>query len=54
MQIQLLNSLKTVSKVDDLSSTIAMTAYCFGAPSQVRVIGHCVIGQEPDLFDPIG
>ena len=49
MQIQSLNTLKTVSKVDDLSSTIAMTALCFGALSQVRAIGHCVIGQERDL-----
>ena len=52
MQIQSLNSLKTVSKVGDLSSTIAMTAYCFGALSQVRAIGHCVIGQEHDLLWP--
>ena len=50
MQIQSLNSLKTVSKVDDLSSTIAMTAHCFGALSQVHAIGHCVIGQERDLL----
>ena len=52
MQIQPLNSLQTVSKVGDLSSTIAMTAHCFGALSQVRAIGHCVIGQERDLFSP--
>ena len=50
MQIQPLNSLKTVSKVGDVSSTIAMTAHCFGALSQVRGIGHCVIGQERDLL----
>ena len=50
MQIQSLNSLKTVSKVADLSSSIAMTAHCFGALSQVRAIGHCVIGQERDLL----
>ena len=50
MQIQPLNSLKTVSKVGDVSSTIAMTAHCFGALSQVRAIGHCVIGQERDLL----
>ena len=37
-----------------LSSTIAMTAHCFGALSQVRVIGHCVIGEERDYFDLIG
>ena len=43
--IQPINRLKTVSKVGDLSSTIAMTAHCFGALSQVRAIGHCVIGQ---------
>ena len=35
MQIQPLNSLKTVSKVGDLSLTIATTAHCFGALSQV-------------------
>ena len=52
MQIQPLNSLKTVSKVGDLSSMIAMTAHCFGALSQVHAIGHCVIGQERDLFWP--
>ena len=52
MQIQPLNSLKTVLKVGDLSSTIAMTAHCFGALSQVRAIGHCVIGQECDLLWP--
>ena len=27
-----------------------MTAHCFGALSQVRAIGHCVIGQERDLL----
>ena len=46
------NSLKTVSKVADLSSTIAMTAHYFGALCQVRAIGHCVIGQECDLICP--
>ena len=30
----------------------AMTAHCFGALSQVRAIGHCVIGQERDLLFP--
>ena len=50
MQIQALNYLKTVSKVGDLSSTIAMTVHCFGALSQVCAIGHCVIGQERDLL----
>ena len=50
MQIQPLNSLKTVSKVGNQSSTIAMTAHCFGALSQVRAIGHCVIGWERDLL----
>ena len=30
-----------------------MTAHCFGALSQVRVIGHCVIGQEHDLLFPV-
>ena len=43
-------AVKTASKVGDLSSTIAMTAHCFGALSQVRTIGHCVIGQERDLL----
>ena len=52
MQIQSLNSLKTVSKVGDLSSTIAMIAHCFGVLSQVRAIGHGVIGQERDLLWP--
>ena len=45
-----MNHLKTASKIGDLSSTIAMTAHCFGALSQVRAIGHCVIGQERDLL----
>ena len=53
-QIQWLNPLKTVSKVVDLSSTMAVAAHCFGALSQVRAIGHCKIGQEHDLFDLIG
>ena len=44
-QIQTLNPHKTASKVGDLSSTIAVTAHCFGALSQVRAIGHYVIGQ---------
>ena len=35
----------------NLSSTIAVTAHCFGAPS-VRVIGHCMIGQKHDLLWP--
>ena len=52
MQIQLFNCLKTVSKVGDLSSMIAMTAHCFGALSRVRAIGYCVIGQERDLLWP--
>ena len=42
--------LKTVSKGGDLSSTIAMTALCFGALSEVRAIAHCVIDQERDLL----
>ena len=45
-----MNCLKTVSKGDDLSSTIAMTAHCFGALPQVRAIAHCVTGQERDLL----
>ena len=49
-KIQSINRLKTVSKVGDLPSTIVMTAHCFGALSQVRAIGHCVIGQERDLL----
>ena len=53
MQIQPLNSLKTVSKVGDLSSMIAMTAHCFGALSQVRVIWHCVIGKSMTYFELI-
>ena len=52
MQIEPLNSPKTISKLGDLSSTIAMTAHCFGALSPVRAIGHCVIGQERDLIWP--
>ena len=52
MQIQPLISLKIVSTVGDLSSTIVMTAHCFGELSQVRAIGHCVIGQECDLLWP--
>ena len=52
MQIESLYSLKTVSKFADLSSTIAMTAHCFGAISQVPAIGHCMIGQERDLLWP--
>ena len=38
--MQSINRLKTASKVGDLSSTIAMTAHCFGALSQVRAIGQ--------------
>ena len=45
-----LNRLKTAPKGGDLSSTIAMTAHCFGALSQVRAIDHCVIGRERDLL----
>ena len=52
MQIQPLNSLKTVLKVSNLSSTIAMIALCFDVLSQVCAIGHCVIGQERDLLWP--
>ena len=55
MQLQSFNYLKTVSKVGDLSSDrpqIAMTAHFFGALSQVRAIGRCVIGQERDLLWP--
>ena len=52
MQIKPLNYLKTVSKVADLTSTIAMTVHCFGALTQVRTIGHCVIGQERNLLWP--
>ena len=50
--IQSTNRLKTVSKVGDLSSTIAIVAHCFGALSQVRAIGHCMIGQERDPLLP--
>ena len=52
MQIQPLNSLKIVSKVGHFSSTITMTAHCFGVLSRVRVIEHCVIGQQRDLLWP--
>ena len=52
MQIQPLNSFKTVAKVGDLSLMIAMTVHCFGALSEVPVIGHCVIVQERDLLCP--
>ena len=48
--MQPINRLKTVSKFGDLPSTIAMTAHCFGALSQVHAIGHWVIGQERDLL----
>ena len=48
--MQPINRLKTASKGGNLSSTIAMTAHCFGALSQVRMIGHCVIGQERGLL----
>ena len=48
--MQSINRLKTATNVGDLSSTIAMTAHYFGALSQVRAIGHCVIGQERDLL----
>ena len=51
-QIQLINPLKTDSKVDDLPQTIAMTAHCFRALAQVRAAGHCVIGQEHELLWP--
>ena len=37
------------SVVDD-----GRAAHCFGALSQVRAIGHCMFGQEHDLFDLIG
>ena len=47
---QPINPLKTVSKVGDLPSTIAMTAHCCGALSQVRAIGLCVIGQERNYY----
>ena len=50
LTVQPINRLETASKVGDLSATIAMTAHCFGALSQVRAIGHCVIGQEHDLL----
>ena len=49
-EAQPFNTLKTVSKVGDLSSAIAVTAHCFGALSQVRAIGYCVIGQECNLL----
>ena len=51
-QMQPLNPLKSVLKVGDMSSTIAVTAHCLNALSQVRLIGHCVIGQERYLLWP--
>ena len=51
-QIQPFYPLKNISKDGDLSSTIAMTAHCFGALSQVRATGHCMIGQERDILWP--
>ena len=51
-QIQPINPLKNVSKVDDPSSTITRTARCFDVLSQVRTIWHCVIGQERELLWP--
>ena len=50
MWIQPINRAKTFLKVGDLSLTVAMTAHCFGALSQVRAIGHCVVGQERDIL----
>ena len=47
-KIQPINSLKNVSKVHDLFSTIAMTAHFFGALSQAT--GPFFIGQELDLL----
>ena len=44
------NPLKTVLKVGDLSSTITMTAHCFGVLPQVSVIGQCVIVTYFDLI----
>ena len=41
-----------LSKVGDLSFTVAMTAHCLGVLAQVHAIGHCVIGQERDLLWP--
>ena len=51
-QIQRLNPLKRASIFSDLSSTITVTSYCFGALSQVRAIGHCVVGQECGIVWP--
>ena len=53
-QIQRLNPLKRASIFSDLSSTITVTSYCFGALSQVRAIGHCVVGQECGIVWPGG
>ena len=44
-QIEPFNRLKTTSKFRDLSSTIAMNAYCFGAIAPVCAISHYVIGK---------
>ena len=51
-QILPLNPLKTILKVGDLSSAIAMLAHGFGALPRVRAIGHCIIGQERDFLWP--
>ena len=54
--IQQLYPLKTASKGGDFPSMIAMTPYCFGALSEVHVIGRRMIGRErepvwPDSMD---
>ena len=46
-----MNHLKIVSKVDELSLMIAMTAH-YGALAQVHAIGRCMIGQQHDLLRP--
>ena len=51
-QIRPLDPLKSVSKVGDLSSTIAVNAHCFGAFSQVRAIGHWLV-KSVTYFDLI-
>ena len=51
MQIQPINYLKFVSKVGDLSSTIVMTAHCFGAVSQIRAVW---LVKTVTYFDLIG
>ena len=49
-KMQPLNPLKTVSKVGDMSWTIAVTVHCFGMLSQVGAIEHNMTSQKRDLL----